>query len=141
MHVFLFNKVIEKKIFTFELVFIKIYFKCVHIFLQYWGVLEEQVVEIANKYPSLHLTRGRKVNLKSLLIFIKTLLFKFLIKKFTDIFDKQVIEIRPSIKWDKGRALEYLLDTLGFANDGDAIPVYIGDDRTDEDAFKVCILI
>ncbi|XP_039124528.1 probable trehalose-phosphate phosphatase 6 [Dioscorea cayenensis subsp. rotundata] len=75
---------------------------------EYWGVLEEQVVEIANKYPSLHLTRGRKV-----------------------------IEIRPSIKWDKGRALEYLLDTLGFANDGDAIPVYIGDDRTDEDAFKV----
>ncbi|KAJ0989328.1 hypothetical protein J5N97_007684 [Dioscorea zingiberensis] len=51
--------------------------------------------------------------------------------------DEKVIEIRPSIKWDKGRALEYLLDTLGFGNNGDAIPLYIGDDKTDEDAFMV----
>jgi hypothetical protein len=25
----------------------------------------------------------------------------------------QVLEIRPSIKWDKGKALEYLLKSLG----------------------------
>lgn len=47
------------------------------------------------------------------------------------------MEIRPSIQWDKGDALEYLLDTLGLSNSNDVIPVYIGDDRTDEDAFKV----
>lgn len=47
------------------------------------------------------------------------------------------MEIRPSIKWDKGHALEYLLDTLGFGNSTDALPLYIGDDLTDEDAFKV----
>lgn len=47
------------------------------------------------------------------------------------------MEIRPSIKWDKGKALEFLLESLGFANCGDVLPVYIGDDRTDEDAFKV----
>lgn len=47
------------------------------------------------------------------------------------------MEIRPSIKWDKGHALEYLLDTLGFGDSSDVLPVYIGDDRTDEDAFKV----
>ncbi|KAF8380078.1 hypothetical protein HHK36_027548 [Tetracentron sinense] len=50
---------------------------------------------------------------------------------------KEVMEIRPSIKWDKGYALEYLLDTLGFGSSGDVLPLYIGDDRTDEDAFKV----
>ena len=49
----------------------------------------------------------------------------------------QVMEIRPSIKWDKGYALEYLLDTLGFGDSSDVLPLYIGDDRTDEDAFKV----
>ncbi|KAF2315498.1 hypothetical protein GH714_039951 [Hevea brasiliensis] len=48
-----------------------------------------------------------------------------------------VMEIRPSIEWDKGHALEYLLDTLGLSNSSDVLPVYIGDDRTDEDAFKV----
>lgn len=25
----------------------------------------------------------------------------------------QVLEIRPTIKWDKGRALEFLLESLG----------------------------
>lgn len=49
----------------------------------------------------------------------------------------QVLEIRPSIKWNKGNALEYLLDTLGFAESNDVLPIYIGDDTTDEDAFKV----
>ncbi|XP_048421055.1 probable trehalose-phosphate phosphatase G isoform X3 [Pyrus x bretschneideri] len=49
----------------------------------------------------------------------------------------EVLEVRPSIEWNKGHALEYLLDTLGFSNSSDVLPLYIGDDRTDEDAFKV----
>ncbi|CAN1264157.1 Probable trehalose-phosphate phosphatase 4 [Linum perenne] len=48
----------------------------------------------------------------------------------------EVMEIRPTIEWDKGHAVEYFLETLGLSN-SDVIPVYIGDDRTDEDAFKV----
>jgi trehalose 6-phosphate phosphatase len=52
---------------------------------------------------------------------------------------EQVLEVRPSIKWNKGNALEYLLDTLGFSESSDVLPVYIGDDKTDEDAFKVII--
>ncbi|CAI0546684.1 unnamed protein product [Linum tenue] len=48
----------------------------------------------------------------------------------------QVMEIRPTIEWDKGHAVEYFLETLGLSN-SDVLPVYIGEDRTDEDAFKV----
>ncbi|TXG59315.1 hypothetical protein EZV62_013888 [Acer yangbiense] len=50
---------------------------------------------------------------------------------------KMVMEIRPSINWNKGRALEYLLDTFGFTGSSDFLPLYIGDDTTDEDAFEV----
>ncbi|XP_022764108.1 probable trehalose-phosphate phosphatase 2 [Durio zibethinus] len=51
---------------------------------------------------------------------------------------KMVLEVRPSIEWNKGDALNYLLNTLGFSNHAkDVLPLYIGDDRTDEDAFKV----
>ncbi|KAI9182123.1 hypothetical protein LWI28_022328 [Acer negundo] len=50
---------------------------------------------------------------------------------------KMVLEIKPSINWNKGRALEYLLDTFGFTGSSDFLPLYIGDDRTDEDAFEV----
>ncbi|CAK9187731.1 unnamed protein product [Ilex paraguariensis] len=73
-----------------------------------YGRLEETVKSMLAEFPGFHLTRG-----------------------------KMVLEIRPSIEWNKGHALEYLLDTLGFANSSNVLPLYIGDDRTDEDAFKV----
>jgi len=48
---------------------------------------------------------------------------------------KKVQELQPDIDWNKGRALVWLLETLGF--DGrNVFPIYIGDDRTDEDAFR-----
>jgi trehalose-phosphatase len=43
------------------------------------------------------------------------------------------------IDWDKGKAVEFLLQSLGLSDSEDVIPIYIGDDRTDEDAFKVSI--
>ncbi|XP_042447183.1 probable trehalose-phosphate phosphatase 6 [Zingiber officinale] len=73
-----------------------------------WSALFEQVRSVLKEYPKLRLTQGRKV-----------------------------LEIRPTIKWDKGKALEFLLESLGYADSKDVMPVYIGDDRTDEDAFKV----
>lgn len=48
---------------------------------------------------------------------------------------KKVVEIRPDVDWDKGRATVFLLDTL--LGDAPGAPVtFIGDDRTDEDAFR-----
>lgn len=49
---------------------------------------------------------------------------------------KKVIELRPDIDWDKGRAVFWLLDALGLDGD-DVLPFYLGDDVTDEDAFAV----
>ncbi|XP_039003619.1 probable trehalose-phosphate phosphatase J [Hibiscus syriacus] len=73
-----------------------------------WGELAQKVRSVLKEYPKLRLTQGRKV-----------------------------LEIRPTIIWNKGKALEFLLESLGFANCTDVFPVYIGDDRTDEDAFKI----
>ncbi|KAL6554842.1 hypothetical protein OROGR_006100 [Orobanche gracilis] len=73
-----------------------------------WSELAKQVESVIEGYPDLRLIQGRKV-----------------------------LEIRPTIKWDKGKALEFLLESLGYANCTEVFPVYIGDDQTDEDAFKV----
>ncbi|VAH27817.1 unnamed protein product [Triticum turgidum subsp. durum] len=73
-----------------------------------WDALGREVKAVLDDYPKLCLTKGRKV-----------------------------LEIRPSIEWNKGHALKFLLKSLGYAGRSDVFPIYIGDDRTDEDAFKV----
>ena len=51
---------------------------------------------------------------------------------------KEVFEIRPWADWDKGKVVLWLLARWKFSLKGrDIVPIYIGDDKTDEDAFKV----
>jgi trehalose 6-phosphate phosphatase len=48
---------------------------------------------------------------------------------------KMVYEIQPKIDWDKGKAVLYLLQALDLDGD-DVVPMYLGDDITDEHAFE-----
>ncbi|XP_076927411.1 trehalose-phosphate phosphatase A-like [Bidens hawaiensis] len=72
-----------------------------------WKIVAQYVQDTLKHYPRLRLTHGR-----------------------------MVLEIRPVLKWDKGKAVEFLLESLGLSSCDDVLPIYVGDDRTDEDAFK-----
>lgn len=73
-----------------------------------WDLVAQCVHDILKDYPRLRLTHGRKV-----------------------------LEVRPVINWDKGKAVTFLLESLGLSDCNNVLPMYVGDDRTDEDAFKV----
>ena len=47
---------------------------------------------------------------------------------------KMVYEIQPKIDWNKGKAVLYLIEALELDRE-DVVPMYFGDDVTDEDAF------
>lgn len=50
---------------------------------------------------------------------------------------KKIIEVKPSIEWHKGKAVEWIMESLGYSlGEDEVVPVYVGDDITDEDAFR-----
>jgi len=49
---------------------------------------------------------------------------------------KKVWELRPSVDWNKGTSLLWLLGRMEAHTGKEWMPIFIGDDRTDEDAFQ-----
>lgn len=49
---------------------------------------------------------------------------------------KEIIELKPDVDWHKGKAISWIIETLGFEK-ANYVPFFIGDDITDEDALKV----
>ncbi len=54
--------------------------------------------------------------------------------KFSARIGKKVIEITPNVDWNKGQAVTWLVNIFE-EKEGSIMPIYVGDDVTDEDAF------
>jgi trehalose 6-phosphate phosphatase len=48
---------------------------------------------------------------------------------------REVIELRPDLDWDKGKTLRWVIEHMPEAASDRLVPMYLGDDITDEDAF------
>ncbi len=70
-------------------------------------------------------------------IFHETVILPLVRNKIRIKSGKMVIEVRPTVNWDKGKVVLWLLARQVFVSKTiQVFPVYIGDDLTDEDAFK-----
>ncbi len=69
-------------------------------------VVKDEVHSVASHYPELRLSEGRKV-----------------------------FDLGPKVEWHKGKAIRWILRVQGLASHT-TLPLYIGDDVTDEGAFQ-----
>lgn len=77
-----------------------------HVAAEEVGELKQEVQKILEHYPDLKTGKGKKI-----------------------------IEVRPAMEWDKGYAMNWIAAALEVAPDN-SLQLYIGDDLTDEDAFR-----
>jgi len=82
---------------------------------------------------SLHFRSVKTEDIRLVKKIFRNVVDKYLEKKlFTVMTGKKVLELVPDVSWDKGKAVLLVLKQLKDK----CLPVYVGDDRTDEDAFK-----
>ena len=94
-------------------------------------LIEDKRYTIAIHYrrvPARYLDRVKKVLDQNILPHIKMIKVKT---------GKKVYEIQPPLSWDKGKTVSWLLrNKMWLSHERKRAVVYIGDDTTDEDAFK-----
>ncbi|MFW5699664.1 MAG: trehalose-phosphatase [Bacteroidota bacterium] len=49
---------------------------------------------------------------------------------------KMILEIKPNLDWHKGKAIRWILKKLDLEGKENILPIYFGDDITDEDGFN-----
>lgn len=86
---------------------------------------------------SLHYRRVDRKNVPLVkAIFHETIIIPRVKGQIKITFGKKVLEVRLPGKWDKGKAVLWLLARAQFAAGGrPLVPIYLGDDTTDEDGF------
>ena len=57
-------------------------------------------------------------------------------KKFKKGRGKKILEIKPALDWHKGKAIEWIMNKLEYSYPDKYVPLYVGDDITDEDGFR-----
>lgn len=96
------------------------------------------VVENKGLTLSIHYRLAASTDLMKIRDVLRINVEPYLLRKKLKIDEgKQVLEVKPLVEWNKGDAVLWLLEKYeGKIGWKDAWPIYIGDDTTDEDAFR-----
>lgn len=95
--------------------------------------IEGAVIEKKKYGFSLHYRRANKEDKATIKrIFYETIDNSIDRQTFSVLRGKKVLELVPRVKWDKGKAALFLLES----QNKNYLPLYVGDDKTDEKAFQ-----
>lgn len=105
------------------------------------GKLQEKLkaiegVEIERKKYAIaiHYRKVKEADLKQVNKLVNNLIEEY--EKLIRTEGKKVIELKPDIDWDKGKAVKVVGNQI-LSNEHSQLVFYLGDDVTDEDAFQV----
>jgi alpha,alpha-trehalase len=98
------------------------------------GILLEDKRDIL----SIHYRLAAKARVRKIRSIVKNIVRPFVLQKKLNLSaGKKVIEVLPPVSWNKGHAVSCLLRTAKTVwREKKIMPVYIGDDITDENAFR-----
>src|SRR5690554_128304 len=101
---------------------------------EFSGKTEGVQVERKRYAIAVHYRNARESDVSIVYDTVKRMLEKY--DGFKQGEGKKVVEVKPDIDWHKGKAVLWILDALGLDNRDRYLPIFIGDDITDEDAFR-----
>lgn len=94
-----------------------------NLYIQHWAIVAQRVHDVLKNYPRLRLTHGRKVFFRAniqpehyfylLLNIFCYAMWTYSFNLYSTLPRFQVLEVRPVINWDKGKAVTFLLESLG----------------------------
>lgn len=90
---------------------------------------------------SVHFRRVRRGDLQRVKLIFEESTRPYLLKGEIRIAGgKKVFEVRPPISWNKGKVVTWLLKRPAIMGKTEiTLPIYVGDDLTDEDAFRALL--
>lgn len=96
-------------------------------------IIEDKPYSVTFHYHLMPI-KEKKMFIMWLKSFLKSIYKQSSIKVF---YDKETIDIVPNLNWTKGDIARLALKYLREKNHKNFMPIYVGDSKTDEDAFRV----
>ncbi len=101
---------------------------------EFTGKREGVQIERKRYAIAIHYRNAQESDIPHVYDYVHKILAKY--ESFKKGEGKKIVEIKPNLNWHKGKSVLWILDALDLADREKYLPIYIGDDITDEDAFR-----